>query len=46
MFDMYHILESKQVRINDFFGVDRAERKEGADQACNLEIYLKSPELP
>ena len=36
------ILESKQVRVNDFFNIDNGERKEGADVACNLEILIKN----
>ena len=46
MYDMCLILDSKQVRVNDFFGIDAAERKEGAEGACNLEILIKNNELP
>ena len=46
MYDMNLILESKQVRVNDFYEVDNLERKEGAEAACNLEILIKNNELP
>lgn len=46
MFDLNLILDSKQVQQNDFFSIDTAERKEGAEAACNLEILIKNNELP
>lgn len=46
MYDLNLILDSKQVRVNDFFEVDNLERKEGAEAACNLEILIKNNELP
>lgn len=46
MFDLNLTMESKQVRINEFFEVDQQKRRGGVNQGCNLEILIKNNELP
>ena len=48
MFDLEQIITSNKIQIHDFFGRSEDERKDkyGDMKFCNIEVMLKSTDLP
>ena len=47
MQDLPVILDSRQVKINEFFKISESDRKDREKEGfCNIEINFKDPEVP